>query len=157
MSAGANDDAPDVKLKEIASRLRDGEKVEPITARELLRWFAAERRGSWIISRIMHALYSHNLRTEPHFLDHHLDRRIELRLGKDERDKSPPVQFVAWLLEELEDENPLAAISSGEGQFDRKQAIQERAYAIWEEEARPEGRQVDHWLRAEAEINSFVR
>jgi hypothetical protein len=33
-----------------------------------------------------------------------------------------------------------------------EQAIRERAYAIWEEEGRPEGRDVDHWLPAEAEI-----
>jgi hypothetical protein len=32
----------------------------------------------------------------------------------------------------------------------RKQ-IEERAYALWEGEGRPEGRALDHWLRAEAE------
>jgi hypothetical protein len=30
--------------------------------------------------------------------------------------------------------------------------ISERAFAIWEEEGRPEGKSVVHWLRAEAEI-----
>ena len=35
-----------------------------------------------------------------------------------------------------------------------EQAIRERAYAIWQEEGRPEGRDVDHWLRAEDEIGS---
>jgi hypothetical protein len=33
-----------------------------------------------------------------------------------------------------------------------EQAIRKRAYAIWEEEGRPWGRDVDHWLRAEAEV-----
>ena len=47
-----------------------------------------------------------------------------------------------------------AAISSGEGQPDREQAIRERAYAIWEEEGRPEGSHLHHWLRAEAEIDA---
>ena len=46
----------------------------------------------------------------------------------------------------------VAAISSGDGQIAKEQAIRERAYAIWEEEGRPEGRHLDHWLRAEAEI-----
>jgi hypothetical protein len=46
-----------------------------------------------------------------------------------------------------------AAISSGEGQFDKEQAIRERAYAIWEEEGHPEGQHLGHWFRAEAEIN----
>jgi hypothetical protein len=31
-------------------------------------------------------------------------------------------------------------------------AIRERAYAIWEEEGRPEGREWDHWVRASREI-----
>lgn len=29
--------------------------------------------------------------------------------------------------------------------------IEERAYAIWESEGKPHGREVEHWLRAEAE------
>jgi hypothetical protein len=47
----------------------------------------------------------------------------------------------------------VAAISSGDGLIAKEQAIRERAYAIWEEEGRPEGRHLDHWLRAEAETN----
>ena len=47
----------------------------------------------------------------------------------------------------------VAAISSGDGQAANEQAIRERAYAIWEEEGRPGDRHLDHWLRAEAEIN----
>lgn len=35
-----------------------------------------------------------------------------------------------------------------------KQATRERAYAIWEQEGRPDGKDRDHWLRAEAEIIS---
>ena len=47
----------------------------------------------------------------------------------------------------------VAAISSGDGQSAKAQAIRERAYAIWEEEGRPEGRDLDHWLRAEADLD----
>jgi hypothetical protein len=47
----------------------------------------------------------------------------------------------------------IAAVSSGDGQIDREHAIGQRAYAIWEEEGRPEGRHLDHWLRAEAEVS----
>jgi Protein of unknown function (DUF2934) len=36
----------------------------------------------------------------------------------------------------------------------REQAIREGAYAIWEEEGRPDGRDLDHWRRAELEISS---
>ena len=48
----------------------------------------------------------------------------------------------------------VAAISSGEGQSTREEAIRERAYAIWEGEGRPDGKDLDHWLRAETEIIS---
>jgi len=39
----------------------------------------------------------------------------------------------------------------------RKQTIRERAYAIWEQEGRPDGKDLDHWLRAEAETAIFSR
>ena len=35
---------------------------------------------------------------------------------------------------------------------ERVPAIRERAYAIWEHEGHPEGKALDHWLQAEAEI-----
>ena len=34
------------------------------------------------------------------------------------------------------------------------QSIAKRAYAIWESEGRPSGRDFEHWLRAEAEITA---
>ena len=36
--------------------------------------------------------------------------------------------------------------------MDLLQHIRERAYQLWEEEGRPEGRAVDHWLKAEHEL-----
>ncbi len=36
--------------------------------------------------------------------------------------------------------------------LDRNVEIAKRAYAIWEVEGRPNGRQIEHWLRAEAEL-----
>ena len=36
----------------------------------------------------------------------------------------------------------------------REVSIRERAYAIWEEEGRPDGREWDHWERASREILS---
>lgn len=51
---------------------------------------------------------------------------------------------------------PTAAATdeSDQQQPTREQAIRERAYAIWEEEGRPDGRDLDHWRRAEQEISS---
>ncbi len=37
---------------------------------------------------------------------------------------------------------------------DREQIIRERAYQIWIEEGRPEGRHVENWRQAEAELRS---
>ncbi|HEV3177804.1 MAG TPA: DUF2934 domain-containing protein [Stellaceae bacterium] len=36
--------------------------------------------------------------------------------------------------------------------LDQYVEIAKRAYAIWEVEGRPSGRDLDHWLRAEAEL-----
>lgn len=33
-----------------------------------------------------------------------------------------------------------------------EERIRERAYEIWERDGRPEGKAVEHWLRAEAEV-----
>jgi hypothetical protein len=55
-----------------------------------------------------------------------------------------------WFWQQTEPE-VVAAISSGDGQIAKEEPIRERAYAIWEEEGRPEGRHLDHWLRAAAE------
>jgi hypothetical protein len=37
---------------------------------------------------------------------------------------------------------------------EREQAIRERAFEIWEQEGRPQGKHLGHWLRAEAEIDA---
>jgi aspartyl/asparaginyl beta-hydroxylase (cupin superfamily) len=37
---------------------------------------------------------------------------------------------------------------------DREQAVRDRAYAIWEQDGRPEGRSLAHWSQAEAEIGA---
>jgi hypothetical protein len=47
----------------------------------------------------------------------------------------------------------VAAIAPGDGHAISEQAIRERAYAIWQEEGRPEACHLNHWPRAEAEIN----
>jgi hypothetical protein len=51
----------------------------------------------------------------------------------------------------------VAAVCSGGGQSMRERAIRERAYAMWEDEGHPDGKDLDHWLRAEAEIISLAK
>jgi hypothetical protein len=36
---------------------------------------------------------------------------------------------------------------------DRQAEIAKRAYAIWEREGCPKGRELEHWLKAEAELD----
>ena len=36
----------------------------------------------------------------------------------------------------------------------REQVIRERAYALWEQDGRPEGRSLAHWSQAETEIGA---
>lgn len=58
------------------------------------------------------------------------------------------------------DDSAAPSLSSGRtislaeenGMADREQQVRERAYAIWEQEGRPDGEDREHWLRAEAEI-----
>jgi hypothetical protein len=38
----------------------------------------------------------------------------------------------------------------------RERAIRQRAYALWEQDGHPQGRDLEHWLRAEAEISGEV-
>jgi hypothetical protein len=52
------------------------------------------------------------------------------------------------------EETVVAAVCSGGGQS-VEQAIRERAYQIWEEEGRPDCKELDHWLRAETEVIAF--
>ncbi|HEY2704020.1 MAG TPA: DUF2934 domain-containing protein [Candidatus Dormibacteraeota bacterium] len=37
-----------------------------------------------------------------------------------------------------------------------EERIRSRAYELWEAEGRPEGREVDHWLRAAQEVSGEV-
>jgi DUF2934 family protein len=37
-----------------------------------------------------------------------------------------------------------------------EQAISARAYALWEEEGRPDGRALAHWLAAEREFRGYM-
>lgn len=40
---------------------------------------------------------------------------------------------------------------------ERREEVARRAYALWEAEGKPEGRQLEHWLQAEREVESVPR
>ena len=44
-------------------------------------------------------------------------------------------------------------VEEGKMTADPQQAIRERAYALWEQDGRPDGKALEYWLRAEAEMS----
>lgn len=40
---------------------------------------------------------------------------------------------------------------------DRRTEVADRAYEIWENEGRPHGNSLDHWLRAETELRGALQ
>ena len=71
---------PDERIKQIAEQLQEGAQPEPVTVRELLRWFHSERRGSWIVSWIRSTLQKAGVQTVPDFNSVWLDAMISFEL-----------------------------------------------------------------------------
>jgi predicted XRE-type DNA-binding protein len=69
------------RLVQIATRLKSGESVAPITIRELLRWFGAKYRGVRTNEVIREALFENNLRIEPDFNALHIDSCVDFHGG----------------------------------------------------------------------------
>jgi antitoxin HigA-1 len=69
------------RLAQIAANLKNGETVEPMTARELLRWFGAKYRGVHINETIRDALFKNELHIEPDLNAQHIDSFIEIQEG----------------------------------------------------------------------------
>jgi CBS domain-containing protein len=82
-----DDDSPaqpitlEQRLKQFEEQLRNGEKVPPVTVRELLRWVGAQRRGSFNNFSIRSALRRTHLSTVPNFTVPYIDGLVEFRLA----------------------------------------------------------------------------
>ena len=63
-------------LDEIAREVAEGRTVQPITVRQLLRWFGHQRRGYWVVEEIREALEHAKLMTKPDFESAWLDAEI---------------------------------------------------------------------------------
>jgi hypothetical protein len=68
------------EIGRIATRLKDGHRVNRITVRDLLRMFKAERRGLNKVHEIRTALDSLGLMTDPDFESVWIDGRVRIRL-----------------------------------------------------------------------------
>src|SRR5260370_2023823 len=116
MTVDPNDEGSEgyKKLEHIAARLDSGDCVEPITVRELLRWFGAERRGVRTNEMIRDALLKNNLRIEPDLnaqvlndeIQFHNDSTAEAVVHSELRFELFTLRLAAWI-----DENPDATES----------------------------------------------
>lgn len=75
------------RLGLVAAELKKGHKPAPITVRELLSWFGAQRRGSIIAFLINEELTSVGLKTKPDFYVTYIDGRIEFELSENDADE----------------------------------------------------------------------
>jgi CBS domain-containing protein len=71
------------RVAEIAQQLREKKTVEPITVRQFLSWFGAQRRGSWTVQWIRGYLRKANLQTEPDFDSVYIDSPVNFSLISD--------------------------------------------------------------------------
>lgn len=69
------------RLKQFEEQLRNGEKVPPVSIRELLRWMGWQRRGSWVNMSMRNALRRAHLTTSPEFTVPYIDGLVEFRLA----------------------------------------------------------------------------
>ena len=70
----------DSKLREIATALEDDQKPEPVTSRNFIWWFGAQRRTARWVEIIRAALRKHNLVTVPDFQQAYIDEEISFAL-----------------------------------------------------------------------------
>ena len=66
------------------------ESVDPVSVRELLRWFDAQRRGLHIVRQIRKALAKAKLKTDPDFEGAYLDGLIEFNFSKNSAGRKVP-------------------------------------------------------------------
>ena len=76
--------SPEDKLKGIAQLLKQERPTKPVTVRDLLNWFGAQRRGPLKVEQIRDALESAELQTKPDFEEPYIDGTIEFILAGQE-------------------------------------------------------------------------
>jgi len=65
-------------LERIAEEAANGKSPAPVTTREFLSWFGAQRRGYWIVRSIRKDLEDAGLQTVPDFESNFIDAPLEL-------------------------------------------------------------------------------
>jgi CBS domain-containing protein len=65
-------------LAKIADEVENGKIPAPVTTREFLSWFGAQRRGFWIVQSIRQDLMKAQLQTVPDFESNYIDSPLHL-------------------------------------------------------------------------------
>jgi predicted transcriptional regulator len=76
------------QLARIKEDLDNGRHVPPVSTREFLSWFSAQRRGSWVVWWIRRSLNEAGLETVPDFASTYIDAQIELKLATEEESEA---------------------------------------------------------------------
>jgi len=101
---GGNSIPPE--LHEIAERLKNGQRVEPISVRALLSWFGAFRRGSWIVAKIRSDMGKLGIETVPDLESTYIDGSLTLGIASPVVDVSPePLTKDSGVKEPLDDDD----------------------------------------------------
>jgi CBS domain-containing protein len=105
----------------IATRLKEGHRVNRITVRDLLRMFKAERRGLNKVHDIKIALDYLGLETEPDFESSWIDGRIRIQLKCQSNGATPASQVVIT----AEDETGLVKAAEPEEEQDEREEMED--------------------------------
>ncbi|BCM91247.1 hypothetical protein IAD21_03113 [Abditibacteriota bacterium] len=68
------------QMKRIADDLKEGKSVEPVSVRELLYWFGAQRRGYYVTEIIHQCMINLGIATNPDFESIYIDTPVRFRL-----------------------------------------------------------------------------
>jgi len=71
-------------LTKISEEIASGKTPPPVTTREFLSWFGAQRRGYWIVLQIRNELESAKLLTIPDFESNYIDAQLRLVRAEEE-------------------------------------------------------------------------
>ena len=134
-TAGLFEDAGDGLLREQEEAL-----AMPRKLRQLAGWYRefAERTGNPTIWEArLHTAEDVDAEAD------RLERASNIAIDQDQRAFRP-----------MSDQIPEGGVDRESRMPDaREEATRQRAYALWEREGRPDGKNLEHWLRAEAEIS----
>src|SRR5437763_4382172 len=75
-------------LAKISEEVESGKSPPPVTTREFLSWFEAQRRGYWIVRHIRRELEESRLQTIPDFESNYIDAHLQLIRMENEEDQT---------------------------------------------------------------------